>query len=292
MAGAGLYEAKRRGKNQYVLFTEAMRNRSIHSHQEELALTKAIESKQLVLYFQPQLDLDHHTIVGAEALVRWNHPNKGVVYPDQFIPLAEQSGLILDLGRDVIEQSFAYQARRHQLGLFSIKLHINLSAVQLSDSELVPFVEQMMRRYGIPGHLIGFELTETTLLTDLKLAQTTLQQLKDLGISIAVDDFGTGFSSLGQLKNLPVDLLKIDRSFVQEMEIDKDDKMMVEAIIAMAHKLDIMVVAEGVEKSDHLTLLAQLDCDMAQGYYIARPIPEADFNEFSEHFTLATSCNK
>ena len=284
-ADTALYEAKRRGKNQYALFNENLRNQSISTHQQEQALDRAIQAQQLTLYFQPQLHLATQTVIGAETLVRWNHPEKGLIYPDQFIPLAEQSGLILALGRDVIRQSFAYQARRLELGLFPITLHINLSAMQLGDEGLVPFVIEMIEHYGVAGKHFGFELTETTILTDLGLAQTILQQFKDLGFCIAVDDFGTGFSSLGQLKNLPVDILKIDRSFIRDLETDKDDKMMVEAIIAMAHKLNIQVIAEGIENSAHLRTLKTLNCDMGQGYFIARPMPETDFNCFPQHPT-------
>lgn len=281
-ADVALYEAKRRGKNQYVIFDESMRQNTIDMHNEELALAKAIDEEQLILHFQPQFDLELNKIIGAEALVRWDHPEKGLVYPDNFIPLAEQSGQILELGNYVIRKSFEYLAHREKLGLYPILLHINLSSLQLNDPNLVPYVKQMIQQYQIPGHYIGFEITETTLLTDINQAQKTLEQFKLLGICIAIDDFGTGFSSLGQLKNLPVDLLKIDRSFVRDLESDKDDRMMVEAIIAMAHKLDIMVIAEGVETLEQLNMLRSFQCDLGQGYYISRPIAKDSFDCFPE----------
>lgn len=281
-ADVALYEAKRRGKNQFVIFNESMRQDTLDMHNEELALAKAIEDEQLILHFQPQFDLELNKIIGAEALVRWDHPEKGLVYPDNFIPLAEQSGQILELGNYVIRKSFEYQAHREKLGLYPILLHINLSSLQLNDPNLVPFVKQMIQRYKIPGHYIGFEITETTLLTDINHAQKALEQLKLLGICIAIDDFGTGFSSLGQLKNLPVDLLKIDRSFVRDLETDTDDLMMVEAIIAMAHKLNIMVIAEGVETLEQLNMLRSFHCDLGQGYYISRPIAKDSFDCFPE----------
>ena len=281
-ADVALYEAKRRGKNQFVIFDESMRQNTIDMHNEELALAKAIEEEQLILHFQPQFDLELNKIIGAEALVRWEHPEKGLVYPDNFIPLAEQSGQILELGNYVIRKSFEYLAHREQLGLYPILLHINLSSLQLNDPNLVPYVKQMIQQFKIPGHYIGFEITETTLLTDIAHAKKTLEQLKMLGICVAIDDFGTGFSSLGQLKNLPVDLLKIDRSFVRDLETDKDDRMMVEAIIAMAHKLDIMVIAEGVETIEQLNMLRSFNCDLGQGYYISRPIAEDKFDDFPE----------
>ncbi|MCO4786848.1 MAG: EAL domain-containing protein [Marinomonas atlantica] len=282
-ADVALYEAKRRGKNQFVLFDEAMRKRSLDTHAEELALKKAIAEDQLILHFQPQFDLTLGTIIGAEALVRWNHPEKGLVFPDSFIPLAEQSGQILELGNHVIRKSFEYLAHRESLGLYPILLHINLSSLQLNDPNLVPYVRTMIEQFNIPGHYIGFEITETTLLTDLKQAKKTLGYLKAMGICIAIDDFGTGFSSLGQLKNLPVDLLKIDRSFVWDLEADKDDRMIVEAIIAMAHKLGILVIAEGVETRAQLEMLKSFNCDLGQGYFISRPIPQEQFDQFPEN---------
>lgn len=281
-ADVALYEAKRRGKNQYAIFNEDMRKHSIDTHAEELALAKAIQEDQLILHFQPQFDLSLNRIIGAEALVRWNHPDKGLVMPDDFIHLAEQSGQILDLGNHVIRKSFEYLAHREELGLYPILLHINLSSLQLSDPNLVPYVQCMIQQYGIPGHYIGFEITETTLLTDLEQARKTLEYLKAMGICIAIDDFGTGFSSLGQLKNLPVDLLKVDRSFVWDLENDEDDRMMVEAIIAMAHKLNILVIAEGVETKEQLTMLQSFNCDLGQGYHISRPIPQDQFDQFPE----------
>ncbi len=280
-----LYEAKHRGKNQFILFTDAMQKKLMEHHQEELALAKAIKNHQLVLYFQPQFDLEVSKVIGAEALVRWIHPQKGLVFPDQFIPLAEQSGQILELGNYVIRKSFEYLRSRFDLGLSPILLHINLSSLQLSDLNLVPFVTEMIDLYKVPGHYIGFEITETTLLTDLEHAKKTLNGLKALGICIAIDDFGTGFSSLGQLKNLPVDLIKIDRSFVMDLENDPDDKMIVEAIIAMAHKLDTQVIAEGIESHGQLQMLRDFKCDLGQGYLISRPIPEAEFNRFDEDIT-------
>lgn len=277
-----LYEAKHRGKNQFVLFDEEMQKKLVEHHQEELALARAIKNHQLVLYFQPQFDLEISKVIGAEALVRWIHPQKGLVFPDQFIPLAEQSGQILELGNYVIRKSFEYLRTRFEMGLSPILLHINLSSLQLSDLNLVPFVKEMIHLYKVPGHYIGFEITETTLLTDLEHATKTLNELKELGICIAIDDFGTGFSSLGQLKNLPVDLIKIDRSFVMDLENDPDDKMIVEAIIAMAHKLDTQVIAEGIETPYQLKMLRDFKCDLGQGYLISRPIPEAEFNRFEE----------
>lgn len=285
-ADVALYEAKRRGKNQFVVFDEAMRKQSLDTHAEELALTKAIAEDQLILHFQPQFDLTLNTVIGAEALVRWNHPEKGLVFPDSFIPLAEQSGQILALGNYVIRKSFEYLAHREALGLYPILLHINLSSLQLNDSNLVPYVRAMIQQFNIPGHYIGFEITETTLLTDLKQAKKTLEYLKAMGICIAIDDFGTGFSSLGQLKNLPVDLLKIDRSFVWDLENDNDDRMMVEAIIAMAHKLDILVIAEGVETRAQLEMLESFHCDLGQGYFISRPIPQDLFDQFPENIEV------
>lgn len=280
-ADVALYEAKRRGKNQFVIFDRDMQTKLIEHQQEELALARAIKEHQLELHYQPQFDLSSSKVISAETLVRWIHPEKGLILPDLFIPMAEQSGQILELGNYVIRESFEYLKRRNDQGLPPITLHINLSSLQLSDLNLVPYVTELINTYQIPGHYIGFEITETTLLTDLQHAKATLNKLKALGISIAIDDFGTGFSSLGQLKNLPVDLIKIDRSFVQDLDNDLDDKMIVEAIIAMAHKLNTKVIAEGIETAEQLEMLKAFHCDLGQGYLISRPIPEKQFNAFS-----------
>ena len=277
-ADVALYQAKQKGKNQYKCFDEQMKQTALNTHNEEQALVRAIHNNEIELYYQPQFDIKLGQIVGAEALVRWNHPERGLVFPNEFIPLAETTGHIIELGHHVIREAFAYAKRRQEINLPPIIIHVNLSSVQVADPTLLPLVKSLIQEYGIPGHYIGFEITESMVLEDMELAKHVLNRLKDLGICIAIDDFGTGFSSLNQLKNLPVDLLKIDKSFVMDLERDPDDKMIVEAITAMAHKLNLQVTAEGIESQEQLAFLSAIQCDLGQGYLVAKALPEALFN--------------
>ena len=248
-ADMALYQAKLKGKNQYAFYTEKMKISTHNLIKAEEDLTLALQRNEFELYYQPQFDLHTNLVIGAEALIRWNHPEKGLIFPNDFISLAESTGKIVQLGYWVIESSIAYLAKRKEEGRSDILLHINLASEQLSDPHFVTLVQELLSKYKIPAHLIGFEITETSILEDIHLARYLLQTLKDMGICIAIDDFGTGYSSLSQLKNLPVDLLKIDRSFVMDLENDPDDRKIVEAIIAMAHKLNIKVLAEKPESN-------------------------------------------
>ncbi|NLQ18267.1 EAL domain-containing protein [Marinomonas sp. M1K-6] len=278
-ADMALYQAKSQGKNQYSFYTERMKI-STHSRvKAEEDLTQALQRNEFELYFQPQFNLHTNQVFGAEALIRWNHPEQGLIFPNDFIPLAESTGKIIELGHWILENSIAYLAKRKLEGRPDILLHINLASAQLADPCFVILVQKLLAKYQVSAHLIGFEITETSILEDVHLARTLLQTLKDMGICIAIDDFGTGYSSLSQLKNLPVDLLKIDRSFVMDLERDPDDRKIVEAIIAMAHKLNIKVLAEGIETREQWTMLEAFQCDFGQGYYISKAVTEKEFNQ-------------
>jgi diguanylate cyclase (GGDEF)-like protein len=246
-ADMALYQAKSKGKNQFSFYTEKMKISTHNLIQVEDDLSQALQENEFELYFQPQFDLKTNQVFGAEALIRWNHPEKGLIFPNDFIPLAENTGQVVALGYWVLENSIKYLAKRKQEGRPNILLHINLASKQLCDPHFVTLVQELLIRYQVPATSIAFEITETSILEDIHLARGLLQKLKDMGIGIAIDDFGTGYSSLAQLKNLPVDLLKIDSSFVMDLEKDPDDRKIVEAIIAMAHKLNIRVLAEGIE---------------------------------------------
>ena len=277
-ADMALYESKLKGKNQLAFYDEKMKEQAINLAQVESDLTHALQHNEFELYFQPIFDLRSQAIISAEALIRWNHPEKGLVAPDQFIPLAENTGQIVDIGYWVIEHAMRFLARRREEGRDDILLHVNLSPLQLADPNLLEQVKFLLGKYQVASHTLGFEVTETALLSDTKLAISLLQSFKDMGICIAIDDFGIGYSSLGQLKNLPVNLLKIDRSFVKDLETDQDDRKIVEAIIAMSHKLGLKVIAEGIETMEQWHMLSEFHCDFGQGYVISRPIPESQFN--------------
>ncbi|WP_421849393.1 putative bifunctional diguanylate cyclase/phosphodiesterase [Marinomonas sp.] len=278
-ADMALYQAKLAGKNQYAFYTEKMKISTHSLIKAEEDLTLALQKNEFEIYFQPQFNLHTNHVFGAEALIRWNHPEKGLIFPKDFIPLAENTGKIVELGHWVLESSVAYLAQRKQEGRADILLHINLASEQLSDPHFVTLVQALLSKYQIPARLIGFEITETSILEDIHLARYLLQALKDMGICIAIDDFGTGYSSLSQLKNLPVDLLKIDRSFVMDLENDPDDRKIVEAIIAMAHKLNIKVLAEGIETREQWKMLAEFQCDFGQGYYVSKAVTADEFNQ-------------
>ncbi|RBO84982.1 bifunctional diguanylate cyclase/phosphodiesterase [Marinomonas aquiplantarum] len=278
-ADMALYHAKQLGKNQYSLYTESMKVNTYNTIKAEDDLSQALRNQEFVLYYQPQFDLQTNRVIGAEALVRWNHPDKGLIFPNEFIPVAEKTGQIVELGHWVIETGIAYLAERKKAGLSDILLHINLASQQLADPRFVSHVEKLLIQYQVPARQLGFEITETDILEDIKLAKSLLQTLKQMGICIAIDDFGTGYSSLAQLKNLPVDLLKIDRHFVRDITEDENDRNIVEAIIAMAHKLNIKVLAEGIETRQQWQMLADFQCDFGQGFYVSRAVSAEDFNK-------------
>ncbi|MCB5160890.1 EAL domain-containing protein [Marinomonas algarum] len=277
-ADMALYQAKLSGKNQYAFYTEAMKIDTHALIEAENDLVLALERNEFEVYFQPQFNLHTDEIFAAEALVRWNHPEKGLVFPNDFIPIAESTGKIVDLGYWVLENSIAYLAQRKKEKRPDITLHINLAAAQLADPHFVSLVENLLEKYQVPAHLVGFEVTETSILKDVVLAKKMLQCLQDMGVCISIDDFGTGYSSLSQLKNLPVNMLKIDRSFVTDLEHNPDDSKIVEAIIAMAHKLNVKVLAEGIETRAQWRTLEAFQCDFGQGYYVSKPIPAKEFN--------------
>ncbi|MDE8601994.1 EAL domain-containing protein [Marinomonas sp. RSW2] len=278
-ADMALYQAKSKGKNQFSFYTEKMKISTHNLIQVEDDLSRALQDNEFELYFQPQFDLKTNQVFGAEALIRWNHPEKGLIFPNDFIPLAENTGQVVTLGYWVLENSIKYLEKRKKEGRPDILLHINLASKQLCDPHFVTLVQELLIRYQVPATSIAFEITETSILEDIHLARDLLQKLKDMGIGIAIDDFGTGYSSLAQLKNLPVDLLKIDRSFVMDLEKDPDDRKIVEAIIAMAHKLNIRVLAEGIETRAQWKMLAAFQCDFGQGFYVSKAVTEDEFNQ-------------
>ncbi|MBI1844537.1 MAG: EAL domain-containing protein [Actinobacteria bacterium] len=236
-------------------------------------LRRALDNdNELVMYYHPLVDLHTGDVTGVEALIRWNHPTRGFVYPDDFIPLAEQSGLIRPLTLKALDLSLAQCRRWHDQGL-DLRVAVNLSARNLREPDLPDRVAALLRRHGVPASHLELEVTESGLLSDPDYANTLLCQLSALGIHLALDDFGTGYSSLSYLKNLPVNQLKIDRSFVNNMSEDATDAMIVRSVIDLAHNLGLNVTAEGVETLNQLDHLANLSCDTIQGYHLTKPLP-------------------
>ncbi|BFM50972.1 EAL domain-containing protein [Marinomonas sp. THO17] len=277
-ADMALYHAKQQGKNQYAFYTESMKINTHNTIKAEDELSNALKNKEFVLFYQPQFDLNTNQVVGAEALIRWQHPEKGLIFPNDFVPLAENTGEIVEMGYWVIETAIQYLARRKQAGLPDITMHINLASQQLADPKFVEHIEDWLSDYQVEAKLLGFEITETDILEDIELAKSLLQRLKNMGVCIAIDDFGTGYSSLAQLKNLPADLVKIDKNFVHELLDNEDDRNIIEAIIAMAHKLNLSVLAEGIETQEQWRMLTEFQCDYGQGFYVSKAVTEAEFN--------------
>jgi len=240
-------------------------------------LRQAITRDELELYFQPKADVESERVVHAEALVRWNHPRHGVMRPDEFIPLAEQSGKIGLITKWVIRKAIAQCAEWRRDGL-DLTIAVNLSALDLFDSELPIFISGLLTEARLPPASLVLEITESAVMKDAAFAQKMLADLKRRGVCLAIDDFGTGYSSLAHLKRLPVDELKIDKSFVLNLsESAADDLVIVRSTIELGHNMGLVVIAEGVETAESWAILKRLGCDMAQGYFMTKPLPAEAF---------------
>lgn len=272
-ADIAMFRAKKSGKNQFCFFQEEM-NKEVKARVElESEMKRALESGEFQMYYQPKIDLATHQIVGAEALVRWIHPSRGLIPPDEFIPVAEDIGLIVPMGEWIISESLQ-QVKKWQDEFFpEFNIAINLSVKQFKGDGLIQFVEKCLKNIGIPASTIDLELTESVFALDTQHVKDILKTLNKMGVKISLDDFGTGYSSLSYLKNFPIDIIKIDRSFIQDLNDEESDKSIVEAIISMSNALNLVIVAEGVETLYHAELLSNLKCQFAQGYYFARPLP-------------------
>ena len=278
-ADMAMYQAKAFGRNNVTLYSEEIGERNRQRLRLERDLAKAIEGNELVVHYQPKVDLQSQRIVGAEALLRWHHPTRGSVYPADFIPLAEESGLILPIGQWVLQQVCRQLARWQSQGIDPVPIAVNISARQLACGDLVATVRHCLEASDISSDYIQLELTESVLMSDTDLAVHTLNQLKAMGIQTSLDDFGTGYSSLSYLKRFHLRTLKIDRSFVHDIETDTDDATIVKAIIGLADSLGLEVVAEGVETERQMEFLRSHGCEMAQGFLFSRPLPASEFED-------------
>jgi len=236
-------------------------------------LHKAIEQKELCLYYQPQVSVLTGQLVGMEALIRWKHPEKGFISPGVFIPVAEETGMIMRIGEWVIREACDQGVRWMNKGYQLHKISVNLSARQLKDESLPSQISRALQETGMPADYLGIELTESAIILDPEIALSRLQKIKEMGVSLSLDDFGTGYSSLSYLKRFPIDTLKIDQAFVRDVKVDHEDAALVKAIIAMAHGLGMDVIAEGVEIQEQLEFLGANACDSIQGFLFSRPLP-------------------
>ncbi|QGW75205.1 EAL domain-containing protein [Pseudomonas alkylphenolica] len=269
--------AKHLGGDSFQFYTENLRASTLERLQLENHLRKAIEERQLLVYYQPKLCLRQGRLLAAEALVRWQHPQWGMVPPSEFIGLAEETGMIAPIGEFVLRQACWQACEWQRQGLAPIRVSVNLSVYQLRQGKLVSLVRQVLEESGLAPHLLELELTESQLLDSVEHIITTFQQLHELGVKLAIDDFGTGYSSLSYLKRFPVDYVKIDQAFIRGLHEGSEDAAITRAIIAMAKSLDLKVVAEGVETQEQLALLREQGCDEVQGYLISKPVDASAF---------------
>ena len=272
-ADIAMYSAKKQGRNNIKFYTSAMNQATLERLRIETALRNALEREQFVLHYQPQIDLASGAVVGVEALLRWRHPELGMVAPSRFIALAEDTGLIVPIGAWVMREACAQMQAWQAAGLGPLRLAVNLSARQFNEPNLVASIAEVLRETGLAPACLELELTESLFMHDVALAVSQLHDMKALGVQLSIDDFGTGYSSFAYLRTFPIDVLKIDRSFVGDVASDADDAAIVVSIIALAHNLKLRVVAEGVETAAQLDYLRRHGCDEAQGYYFSHPLP-------------------
>lgn len=276
-ADAAMYHAKGAGKNGYSFFDASMNTNARKQLQMLQDLRNALEQQQFSLHYQPKFDASNGQPVGAEALLRWEHPTQGMLLPDKFIELAEKTGLIIPIGDWVLNEACRQMSLWHSQGYTQWRIAVNLSALQFCHAGLVQSVAKALATHRLPANSLTLEITETTAMSDADASMTVLQQLSEMGVDLSIDDFGTGYSSLMYLKRLPANELKIDRGFVRDLERDSDDAAIVSAIVALGQALGLRIVAEGVETDVQQDFLTQLGCDSLQGYLLGHPLPADRF---------------
>ena len=278
-ASAALFEAKKRGGNNHEFYTAEMNSTALKRLSLESGLRRAIDRNEFVVHYQPKVAVNNWQIVGAEALIRWQHPERGLLLPIEFVPLAEETGLIASM-EDWCLRAVCRQIKQWEIAGLNLKsVSSNISPRQFQHPDFFPRVARILDKVGVEPRHLELEVTESSIMTKPELAVQTLKAFKNIGVKISIDDFGTGFSSLGYLKRLPIDILKIDRSFVSEVTTDRADAALVKTIITLAHNLSLRVVAEGVESEDQLRFLHSLGCDEVQGYLFSKPLPAEAFKE-------------
>jgi diguanylate cyclase (GGDEF)-like protein/PAS domain S-box-containing protein len=276
-ADIAMYKAKEQGRNGFQFYTADMNTRTHKRLDLETALRRALERNELVLHYQPQVDLQSGKIFAMESLLRWQRPEQGLVSPADFIPLAEETGLIVPIGEWVLRTACAQNKAWQDAGLAPLRVAVNLSARQFQQKNLIQTISAALRDSGLQPHYLDIEITESMVMQNAAAAVKTLNELDAMGVVLSIDDFGTGYSSLSYLKRFPIDCLKIDKSFVNDVTTNPDDAAIASAIITMARSLGMKVVAEGVETEGQLRFLRARGCDAVQGYYFSRPVPAEAF---------------
>lgn len=271
-ADLAMYQSKERGRNCYSLFTSKMKEHAVDRMDKEIWLRNALEKNEFILHYQPKIDFSTGRIYGLEALVRWKGSGNELLYPDSFIPLAEETGLIVPLGEWVLREACSQCKAWHEAGFTELSVSVNLSARQFHKQDLETTICSALRETGLSPAALELELTESTIMQEPAKAAVILKNLKAVGMTISIDDFGTGFSSLSYLKQFPIDILKIDQSFIRNLEWDEANASIATVVISLAHNLKLKVVAEGIETAEQLAFLQQKKCDFGQGYRISRPV--------------------
>jgi len=279
-AEAATYFAKEAGRNTYAVYSARVTDRRTHRVSLETDLRRGLERNEFLVHYQPRLEASSGRLRGMEALIRWEHPEAGLVPPSRFIPIAEESGLIVPIGLWVLEAACRQTRRWIDAGFGELKLAVNLSVRQFKDAGLVSKIQNVLIRTGLPADHLELEITESGLMNDIERGMEVLAELKSIGCTVAIDDFGTGYSSLSYLKRLPIDVLKIDRSFVMGLPQERSDLSIVTAVVGMARSLGLLTVAEGVESAEQLKTLVGIGCDEVQGYLLSRPLTVPEFHTY------------
>jgi predicted signal transduction protein with EAL and GGDEF domain len=272
-ADAAMYHAKSKGRNNYQYYTQEMNAEARNRLNMESKLRRAIDNDDFLLYYQPQVESDSLHVTGYEALIRWDDPESGMIFPDKFIPLLEDTGLIVPVGEWVLRKACMDITEIRKINNYCQSISVNLSARQFVDNTLVTRIERILSETNVQPENLIIEITETILMTESERSLQILNELSEIGLKLSLDDFGTGYSSLAYLKQFPINVIKIDRSFVQDLHIDPSDKAICEAIIAIARQLELKVVAEGVETQDQFEFMRDRNCQSIQGYFFGKPAP-------------------
>lgn len=276
-ADMAMYLAKEAGKNDFAFYTNDIGNKVLSEIQISRDLSEAINRDEFVLFYQPQIDIKSGELFGAEALLRWEHPANGLVPPNTFIPIAEEKGYIIEIGKIVLLKACQDMKQWVEDGCEFGRVSVNISIKQIRDKNFISIIEEVLKTTGLEAQFLELEVTESVVMKEYEYVVDILQKVRDMGITISIDDFGTGYSSLSHLKKLPISKIKIDKTFIDDIANDGHDIEITKAIIVMSHSLGLSVIAEGVEDKEQLTILGNLNCEMYQGYHYSKPVPKVDF---------------
>lgn len=281
-ADIAMYSAKRMGKSDYKLYSKEMNIDILERLELENGLRNALIKDEFIVFYQPQVNLNSCQITGMEALIRWQHPQRGMVAPMEFIPLAEETGLIVSIGRLVLYKACMDNKKWQESGYPPMRVSVNLSARQFDEDDIVEMIESVLKETGLEPKWLELEITETIAMKDFERTINILDRLNKMGIKVSLDDFGTGYSSLNYLKRLPIDTLKIDKTFLENLQRDSNEEIITTSVIDLARKMKLSIIAEGVENITQLNFLRKHECNKAQGYLFSRPLPREDFEEILE----------